>query len=164
MKILLKTIVVALLLASPPLFSQSETIGNGEVREIQTSMTTLESEVAALQLLLDGIGSAAESDRTQLLYRQDERVFTLLAEYDTLAGQVDALPQGSAEKKALTEQLTEIGRGSISEMDSALFGRIDDIQQQIAESNARITEQSGATLMTTGSSSVRWPPADTSAD
>ena len=149
LKTLFKMIVVSILLVSSPLYSQSQTIESEEIAEIKASMTKLESDVAALQMLLDGIESAAESDRTQLLYRQDERIFTLLAEYDTLAGQIDALPEGSPQKKALTEQLTEIGRGSISEMDSALFARIDDIQQQIAESNARITEQSGATLMTT---------------
>lgn len=149
MKTLFKLIVVSMLLGSHPVYSQPQTIDSDEIGDIQVSMNTLESDVAALQLLLDGIESATESDRTQLLYRQDERVFTLLTEYDALAKQIDALPEDSPQKTAFTEQLTELGRGSIADMDSALFGRIDDIQAQIAENNSRITEQSGPALMTT---------------
>ncbi len=149
MKILMKMCAVFLILGISPLYSQAQNIENDEARDIQTLMRTLDADVAAFQFLLGKIESAEKTDREQLFYRQDERVFKILADYDTLASQVAGLPEGSPQRVAVTQQLAEIGRGTVTATDSALFGRIDDIKQNIVESNTRLTELGGAALIVT---------------
>jgi len=149
LKILLKTFAALLVLGISPLYSQAQNIEDEEARDIQTLMHTLDADIVAFQFLLGKIDSAEKSDREQLFYRQDQRVFKILADYDTLASQVAGLPEGSPQRVAVTQQLAEIGRDTVSDTDSALFDRIDDIQRHIVESNTRLTELSGTALLAT---------------
>jgi len=149
MKILVKMCVVFLVLGVSPLYSQAQNIENEEARDIQTLVRTLEADVVAFQFLLGKIESAEKTDREELFYRQDERVFKILADYDTLASQVAELPEGSPQRVAVTQRLGEFGRGAVTDTDRALFGRIDDIKQHIVESKSRLTELSGAALFAT---------------
>ena len=137
-------IAVLLILVISPLYSQAQNIEDEKARDIQALMRTLESDLAAFQFLLGKIESAEKTDREQLFYRQDERVFKILADYDTLASQVAGLPEGSPQRVSVTQQLAEIGRGTVTATDSALFDRIDDIKQNIVESNTRLKELGGA--------------------
>ena len=137
-------IAVLLILVISPLYSQAQNIEDEKARDIQALMHTLESDLAAFQFLLGKIESAEKTDREQLFYRQDERVFKILADYDTLASQVAGLPEGSPQRVSVTQQLAEIGRGTVTATDNALFDRIDDIKQNIVESNTRLKELGGA--------------------
>jgi len=94
LKILLKTFAALLVLGISPLYSQAQNIEDEEARDIQTLMHTLDVDIVAFQFLLGKIDSAEKSDREQLFYRQDQRVFKILADYDTLASQVAGLPEG----------------------------------------------------------------------
>ena len=136
-----------LILGISPLDSQAQNVGNEEARDIQTLKQTLDADIAAFQYLLGKIQSGEKSDREQLYYRQDQRVFKILADYDTLASRVAGLPEGSPQRVAVTQQLAELGR--VTETDSALFGRIDDIKQHVVESNTRLAELGGAALFAT---------------
>jgi small conductance mechanosensitive channel len=149
LKTLMKLFSALLILNVSSVFPQAQTIGNEEAGDIQALMQSLDADLAAFQFLLGKIESAEKTDREQLFYRQDERVFKILADYDTLAIQVAGLPEGSPQRVAVTQQLAEFGRGTVTDTDSALFGRIDDIKQNIVESNTRLTELSGAALIAT---------------
>lgn len=142
-------IALLLILGTSPLYSQAQNVKDEEARDIQALVSALDADVAAFQFLLGKIESAEKADREQLFYRQDERVFKILADYDTLANQVAALPEESPQRVAVTQQLEEFGRGTVKDTDSALFGRIDDIKQNIVESNTRLTELSGSAYMAT---------------
>ena len=137
-------IALLLMLGISPLYSQAQNNEDEKSRDIQALMRTLESDLAAFQFLLGKIESAEKTDREQLFYRQDERVFKILADYDTLASQVAGLPEGSPQRVSVTQQLAEIGRGTVTATDNALFDRIDDIKQNIVESNTRLKELGGA--------------------
>ena len=137
-------IAVLLILVISPIYSQAQNIEGEKASDIEALMHTLESDLAAFQFLLGKIESAEKTDREQLFYRQDERVFKILADYDTLANQVAGLPEGSPQRVSVTQQLAEIGRGTVTDTDSALFDRIDDIKQNIVESNTRLKELGGA--------------------
>ena len=149
LKTLMKLFSALLILNISPVYSQAQTIGNEEAGDIQALMQSLDADLAAFQFLLGKIESAEKTDREQLFYRQDERVFKILADYDTLASQVAGLPEGSPQRVAVIQQLAEFGRGTVTDTDSALFGRIDDIKQNIVESNTRLTELGGAALIAT---------------
>ena len=149
LKTLMKLFSALLILNISPVYSQAQTIGNEEAGDIQALMQSLDADLAAFQFLLGKIESAEKTDREQLFYRQDERVFEILADYDTLAIQVAGLPEGSPQRVAVTQQLAEFGRGTVTDTDSALFGRIDDIKQNIVESNTLLTELGGAALIAT---------------
>ena len=137
-------IAVLLILVISPIYSQAQNIEGEKASDIQALMHTLESDLAAFQFLLGKIESAEKTDREQLFYRQDERVFKIMADYDTLASQVAGLPEGSPQRVSVTQQLAEIGRGTVTATDNALFDRIDDIKQNIVESNTRLKELGGA--------------------
>jgi small conductance mechanosensitive channel len=143
----MKMFAALLILGISPLNSQAQNIEDEETRDIQALMHTLDADIIAFQFLLGKIESAEKTDREQLLYRQDERVFKILADYDTLASQVAGLPEGSPQRVAVTRQLAEIGRGTVKDTDSALFARIDDIKQHVVESNTHLTELSGIALI-----------------
>jgi len=142
-------IALLLILGNTPLYAQAQNIEDEDTRDIQALVHTLDADVAAFQFLLGKIESAENIDRKVLFYRQDERVFRILADYDTLANQVAGLPEGSPQRVALTQQLAEFGRGTVADADSALFGRIDDIKQNIVDANTRLTELGGAAHMAT---------------
>jgi small conductance mechanosensitive channel len=137
-------IALLLILGNTPLYSQAQNIEDEDTRDIQALVRTLDADIVAFQFLLGKIKSAEESDREVLFYRQDERVFRILADYDTLANQVAGLPEGSPQRAALTQQLAEFGRGTVADTDSALFDRIDDIKQNTVDANTRLTELGGA--------------------
>ena len=139
LKTLMKLFSALLILNISSVFPQAQTIGNEEAGGIQALALTLDADVAAFQFLTGKIESAEKTDREQLFYRQDERVFKILADYDTLASQVAGLPEGSPQRVAVTQQLAEFGTGTVKDTDSALFGRIYDIKQNIVESNTRLT-------------------------
>jgi small conductance mechanosensitive channel len=139
--------VALLILGISPVFSQAQNIEDEENRDIQALVHTLDADISAFQFLLGKIKSAEETDREVLYYRQDERVFRILADYDTLANKVAGLPEESPQRVAVTQQLAEFGRGTVADTDNALFDRIDDIKHHIVENKAHLTELSGATYL-----------------
>jgi small conductance mechanosensitive channel len=141
----MKILSAFLILGISPVFSQAQNSENEEDRDIQELVRTLDADIVAFQFLLGKIRSAEEADQEVLFYRQDERVFGILADYDTLAIKVAGLPEGSPQRVAVTQQLEEIGRGTVAETDNALFDRINDIKHHIVENKTRLKELGGAT-------------------
>lgn len=132
------SLILIVFLATHPLkvFGADE-----EARSIDAMITTLEKDLTALRFLISKIEVAKSNDREVLVYRQDERVFKLLADYDALAQNITGLPEGASQKTLLAAQLTEFG----TDLGPALFNRIDEIKQTIFKHNTLIKELSGAT-------------------
>ena len=109
---------------------------NEETRSIQMLLDTLDKNITALQFLMGQIETEKSADREVLVYRQDERAFRLLADYDELARQIASLPEDSQQKKDVSQQLTEFA----SNLDTAIFNRIDEIKQQVIKHNAELNK------------------------
>jgi len=106
-------------------------------------LDTLDKNITALQFLIEQIKTEKSTDREVLVYRQDERAFGLLADYDALARQIASLPEGSQRKQEVSQQLTEFATG----LGTTLFNRIDEIKQQVIKHNSQLNDLSGATLV-----------------
>jgi len=122
-------------------FAESEV--SEDTRSIQMLLDTLDKNITALQFLIEQIKTEKSSDREVLVYRQDERAFRLLADYDVLARQIASLPEGSQKKQEVSQQLTEFA----TNLGTTLFNRIDEIKQQIIKHNSQLNELGGATLV-----------------
>ena len=109
------------------------------VVNIQTLIVTLTDDIETLRFLIDKIETEETADREVLVYRQDERVFSLLEDYDLLVNETINLPGNSPQRQEIKQQLTGFGAG----LDSALFDRIDEIKQQVIEQSAQLQELSG---------------------
>jgi len=115
-----------------------------DTRSIQRLLNTLDKNITALQFLMEQIKTEKSTDREVLVYRQDERAFRLLADFDKLAIQIASLPEDSQQRQDVAQQLTAFG----ADLGTALFNRIDEIKQQVIKHNAQLKELSGATLVT----------------
>jgi len=114
-----------------------------DTRSIQMLLDTLDKNITALQFLIEQIKTEKSSDREVLVYRQDERAFRLLADYDELARQIANLPEGSQQKQEVSQQLIEFA----TDLGTTIFNRIDEIKQQVIKHNTQLNELSGATLV-----------------
>jgi len=120
--------------------AQVENAGDEDARTIRALVDTLETDIQALRFLMRKIETAEAADREALVYRQDERVFRLLADYDILTIKTASLAEGSVQRLAVTEQLTDFGE----DLGDALFDRINEIKQSVIKYKALISELGGA--------------------
>lgn len=140
MRILTITFLGLLLAGFPGSHSFAENAADEDSQGIEVLINTLETNVEALRFLMDRIETTQAQDREVLVYRQDERVFKLLVDFDVLANIVADLPEGSEEKLTGTRKLTEL----VSGLDFALFNRIAEIKQNIIEQSAQLTGLGGS--------------------
>jgi len=138
--ILLGLILTGLL--SSPALAQSEQ--TEDTRDVQALFGTLDKDITALRSLMAEIAGSKSLDREVMVYRQDERVFRLLEDYDVLATKVSGLPEDSPERQTASARLTGFG----PKLDTALFKRIDEIKQQVNEQKAKLNELGGVTQVT----------------
>jgi len=126
-------------------FLVSHSLAAGEVsedaRSIQVLLDTVDKDIKKLHVLVDQIRTEETADRDVLVYRQDERAFRLLADYDTLAAKIADLPEGSPQKQEVSQQLTDFA----TDVGTTLFNRIDEIKLQVIKHNVQLSELSGAT-------------------
>jgi small conductance mechanosensitive channel len=116
--------------------------GDAEIdtHSIETLIEKLDHDVTALRLLMGQIDEAETPNRDVLVYRQEERIIRLLADYSALADEVAALPEGSPERLEVTEQMSGFG----ADLGPYLFERIDKLDQRIAQFETQIDELGGA--------------------
>jgi small conductance mechanosensitive channel len=118
-----------------------------DTRSIETLIETLDRDIKALRSLINQFESAEAADRDVLVYRQEERIIRLLADYSVLADKVAALPKDSPERLAVTELLSGFG----VDLGPYLFERIDELNQRITRYEAQAEELSGAARIATQS-------------
>jgi small conductance mechanosensitive channel len=119
-------------------FAQSE--AEIDTRSIQTLIETLDRDIKALHLLIDQFEAAEASDRDVLVYRKEERIIRLLADYSALADKVAALPEDSPERLSVTERMSGFG----ANLGPYLFERIDELDQRITALDEQVKELGGA--------------------
>lgn len=141
MKILTNVLLALLLTGFLVTGSLAQSTGSKDARTIQGLIETLDRDIDALRFLMQKIEKADPADREVLVYRQDERIFRLLADYDVLIDRLVDLPQDNPERVAITEQVTAFG----PDIGTALFNRIDEIRQRVIKHREALSDLGGAT-------------------
>ena len=118
---------------------RAETATTDEAHDIQSLIDTLNTDILGLDFLAEQIKSAQQMDRDVLVFRQDERSFRLLDDFESLVNEVAQLPDNSPDKKKLQSQLTELSEG----VGNAILNRITEIKLRIDNSYAELDSLSG---------------------
>ena len=118
---------------------QAETATDDEASDIQLLVERLNTDIIGLDLLTEKIKSAEQIDCDVLVFRQDERSFRLLNDFESLVNEVAQLPDDSPHKENLAAQLTELSDG----VGDAIFNRITEIKLRIDSSYAELDSLSG---------------------
>ena len=129
-----------LMLVVCPLHSQTESSPPEDTGDIEILIKTLDQDIVELKFLIEKISTVEKSDQEVLFYRQDERIFRLLTDFDSLVRKVAELPEDSQQKQMLKAQLRVFG----TDTDEAFFERIENINQRVIEYNTQLKDLSGA--------------------
>ena len=117
-----------------------ESVSPAESKDLKALIKTLAVDIASLELLSEGLASAGKMDRKALIYRQDERSFKLLTNFDALVTKFTSLPDGSPLKEETKAQLITQGEG----VGLAIFKRIQEIRQRVIDAHAELSNLSGS--------------------
>jgi small conductance mechanosensitive channel len=90
-------------------------------------VNTFDADLAALRLLVEEAEKAEQVDRQALVFRQDDRSFTLLADADRLAAAAANLPQGNRLRKEVVDHLA----ATLKNTSDAVLQRLHELDQQI---------------------------------
>jgi len=123
----------------------AQTNGNEEPRDAPTMLQTIQTDIRELRFLNEKIGVADEMDHDYLVFRQDERSFQVLADFDALVVEAVNLPEDSQQRQEIEQQLIEYGAGA----GSAMFDRINKIKQRIVNYTAALSDLNGGSLVST---------------
>jgi small conductance mechanosensitive channel len=123
--------------------SLAQNVGTGDAGDVQTLIKTLNVDIAELRFLSEELASAERMDQKVLIYRQDERSFRLLADFDILVAKLASIPDGSPLKEEIEAPLIELGEG----VGNSIFNRIDEIRQRIIQADAELDDLSGGSLI-----------------
>ena len=138
-KSLLSLIVVACLATNVP----AQSLGESSTSDIQSMVEALNTDIVSLEFLTGKIADAGKMEFEVLVYRQDERSFRLLADFDTLVGELAGSSAGAAQKETFEAQLAELGEG----VGNAIINRINEIEQRITQSTEKLESLSGGALI-----------------
>jgi len=116
---------------------------SGDVKDIQPLIEALNADIAELGFLSEQISASGGLDHSVLVYRQDERSFRLLIDFDALVRRLAKLPNDSPIKKELEPKLAELGAG----VGDAIFNRISEVDQRIVSSKDETEGLSGGALV-----------------
>jgi small conductance mechanosensitive channel len=114
-----------------------------DASDIQSMVNTLNSDVADLEFLQSNITDAGKLDQAVLLYRQDERSFRLLADFDALVTRLAEVPKRSDTGADTKLALSQLGGG----IGDAIFKRINEVEQRALSSQGNLEGLSGGGLM-----------------
>lgn len=117
--------------------------GTEEANDIQSMVETLNSDVAHLEFLQSNVKEAGAMDHTVLVYRQDERSFRILTDFDLLVAKMAESPKGATEADEIRAKLTEVGGG----VGNAIFNRINEVEQRVRTSHEKLEGLSGGILI-----------------
>jgi small conductance mechanosensitive channel len=138
-KSLLSLIVVACLATN--VLAQSP--GEKSASDIQSMVETLNKDIASLEFLTGKIAETEKMEFEVLVYRQDERSFRLLADFDTLVSKLAGSSVPAAQKETVEAQLTKLSEG----VGKAIINRINEIEQRINQATEKLESLSGGALI-----------------
>ena len=143
MKIFRKTLVGLLFLVFMTADTLAQSNGSDESQGIQSLIDVLNADVKELDFLSEHISNAEKRDYDILFYRRDERSFRVLADFDNLVSNLSELADETAQKEDLTAQLSGLAGGA----GDAIFNRVNEINQRITQSDAKLESLSGGALI-----------------
>ena len=114
-----------------------------ESQNVTAMIAALNTDIAELEFLSRELVNAGQMEREVLVYRQDERSFRLLKDFDILVAELAGLPDESTQKTQVSAQLAILGDG----VGDAIFKRIEEIKQRIIRSNERLASMGGGELV-----------------
>ena len=135
--------MVLLISGSMAANAQVQSTGDDDASDMQPLIKTLNADIADLRFLSDEISNAEKMDHKVLIYRQDERTFRLLADFDILVAKLADLADGSPLKEETKAPLGQLGEG----VGDAIFNRIDEIRQRIIQADAELGNLGGGSLI-----------------
>ncbi len=119
--------------------TQAQNTGSEGAGDIGALIKTLNIDAANLELLSEEISAAEKMDLRVLIYRQDERSFRLLTDFDLLVAELGNLPDEAPHREEVKEQLVQLAEG----VGNAIFNRIDEIKQRIIHADVDLDALSG---------------------
>ena len=139
MKVLTKILMGLLISGCMASTSLAQNIGSGDAADINALIKTLSVDAANLESLSEDISVAEKMDLRVLIYRQDERSFRLLTDFDLLVAKLGSLPDEAPHREEVKEQLIQLSDG----VSNAIFNRIDEIKQRIIHADTDLDTLSG---------------------
>jgi len=139
--VLTKLLTSMLILACMTAEAQPEKTELELNQDIGVLVEKLNTDILELDLLSEQIKRAEQMDRNVLVFRQDERSFRLLNDFEKLVNKTANLPDSAPERDELKKRLIEQSEG----VGDAIFNRISEIKQRIGESYIKLESLSGAT-------------------
>ena len=140
MVIFTKVLFILVVLVYTATTANAQIIGTEDSSDIKATVDTLNEDIIELRLLSETIKTVQEMDRDVLVFRQDERSFRLLGDFEILVRQVADLPDEAPHKEELKAGLIELSEG----VTEAIFNRITEIKQRIDHSYGELESLSGA--------------------
>jgi len=111
-----------------------------QAEQVQALLRGLEQGLRELQSLAGQIDAVPEMDREAVVFRRDERSFQLLQQLDKLARRTAELPADDPLRAEIEKRLREDFIG----VADAVFSRIDELSQRIADFTGDLESLSGS--------------------
>jgi len=125
--------------------TQAQSTGSEGAGDMGALIKTLNVDAANLEFLSEEISVAEKMDLRVLIYRQDERSFRLLTDFDLLVAELGSLPDEAPHREEVKVQLAQLAEG----VGNAIFNRIDEIKQRIIHADADLDTLSGGAAIAT---------------
>lgn len=113
--------------------------------DISSRIANLDRNIASLRMLESRIDKVPEADQEVLMFRRDERSFSLLLELDRLVRAVAELPEDDPDRQEVEKRLGE----DLSGAGTRVFQLLQGVSARIAGYTAELDSLSGTSLVAT---------------
>jgi len=127
-------LVLPLMFPARVLIAQTVT----ESQNLEDAFQSIEKRVEEVRVLSERLKTAPAPEQGALAFRLDQRSIRLMDAIAKLARQVSTLPEGDPEREAIMKRM----RADLAGTDTAIFQRIEGLQERIAANQAR-ADQAG---------------------
>jgi len=119
--------------------SAVQTTEEAEGEDVQALVASLERGISELKTLAGQIDTVPEMDREALLFRRDERSFSLLQDMDKIARKAAELPEDDPVRLDVERRLTE----DLDQASDTVIRRIDELGKRIVDHTKGLDALSG---------------------
>ena len=119
--------------------SVAQTAGESEGVDLEALILDLDQGISELATLSAQVDKVAEMDREALLFRRDERSFSLLMDMDKLARHIAELPADDPQRAAVEQRL----RSDLADVGNDVFLRVDELGKRIITRAGEVESLSG---------------------
>jgi len=119
--------------------SAAQTASESEGVDLEALILDLDQGISELATLSAQVDNVAEMDREALLFRRDERSFSLLMDMDKLARHIAELPADDPQRAAVEQRL----RSDLADVGNDVFLRVDELGKRIITRAGEVESLSG---------------------